>query len=147
MWETGLNLRLGTTELSMDDLTKQFQRLETSINEAMAIPEKDEWAQTTGYHCSSFVVHLYQRAGLFGTVLDIIPNEFHVRDVYQLDIFQKVTVPGSTVCETSTKAGVVPYCLIQGKGVPPLDGFSTITPYDHMNCKCGLKRTSLDEKC
>ena len=45
--------------------------------------EQPQWSNSTGYHCASFVVELWRAAGLFGK-MSITPNEFHVRDVYQV---------------------------------------------------------------
>lgn len=55
-----------------------------------AIPEQDYWEYDTGYSyvCSSYVVSMYKKAGLFDG-LSLQGTEFHPRDLANLAIYQK----------------------------------------------------------
>lgn len=103
----------------------------------MAMVEEEGWVYNDGvsYVCSSFVIALYKRAGLFvGINPDTIhATEFTPRDLYSLNFFDSnYTLPAP--CKEADPD--LPYCQIMGKHKMILPGYNTIEPYEHMNERC-----------
>ena len=128
-----LNIRLGTTGLSFQQVTAEAARRGKSIEDLMAIPE-EEWKYHDGmsYTCGCFVVAFWYHGGLFGD-LKILPNEFSPRDLYTLDIFDKSFERPKECIEDNPD---LPYCQVTGSFILELDNYSTIKPYSHMNERC-----------
>ena len=88
-----INRRLGTDSLNLKELAAEAARRNTTIDEVMAIVEKEEWIYTNddnskseAYVCSAFMAGVYKAAGIFGKI-QINPKEFTPKDVYSLKIF------------------------------------------------------------
>ena len=114
--------------------------LNMSIQELLAIPEKDEWRYDTNngeetFTPSSFVIQALQQL----KVLDrykINSSEFTVKDVYELNLFdQHFPIPDQCM-EADHK---LPYCQLFGKYRLLLPNYSYLDPYDHMNETCPNK--------
>jgi hypothetical protein len=75
---------------------------------------------------------IFKKAGIFGQ-LKYRAQEFTVRDLYQLAIYDKDT-NRPQVCREADPH--LEYCQIMGKTRVKLPGYSTINPYPHMNEKC-----------
>jgi len=71
--------------------------------------------------------------GLFGD-LDILPNEFTPKDVYQLKFYKDGSDRPEECVENDPE---LPYCQIMGEDKMELNKFNTIEPYQHMNEHCG----------
>ena len=75
--------------------------------------EKEGWEYNDGvsYVCSSFVIAIYKRAGLFRG-LNVEATEFTPRDLYMLNFFDSnYTKPQA--CQDADPE--LPYCQIMGK--------------------------------
>jgi hypothetical protein len=133
----GVNLRLGTKNLTLVQASSLAARRGITFEELLAIPEKDDWVYSDGpsYVCSCFVVGFYKAGGLFGN-MDIQATEFAPKDLYQLNIFDK-NYKRPKVCVEADPD--LPYCQIMGKFKIVLNGYSTIDPYPHMNERCPSK--------
>lgn len=105
-----------------------------TVAELTAVPEQDSWIYSDGPNrvCSSFVINVYEIGGLFGS-LDINSTEFTPRDIYQLDFFDK-NYKKPSQCKDKD----LTYCQIMGDYLLDVetDGYSTITPYEHMFEHC-----------
>ena len=85
------------------------------------------------YVCSSYVVAVYQAAGLFGPGIRINGPEFTPKDVYTLNFFDlNYNMPPA--CAQDKHDGS--YCQLTGRFKSIHPGYSTIAPYDHMNEHC-----------
>mmetsp|Transcript_40586 Transcript_40586/g.39148 ORF Transcript_40586/g.39148 Transcript_40586/m.39148 type:complete len:122 (+) Transcript_40586:1324-1689(+) len=108
----------------------------------MAIPEKEdsvykglEPSEGPAFVCSSLITAIYKAAGLFGD-LEIIPQEVHVRDLYNMNLFEDVEKKRPEICKEADPD--IPYCQILGRyriNIPK-DELSYIRPYDHMDERC-----------
>ena len=80
----------GTKGLSIHEVVAEGARQGKTFEEILAMPEIEGWEYSDGlnYVCSCFVTAFYKHGGLFDG-LEILPNEFTPKDVYQLDIFDK----------------------------------------------------------
>ena len=76
---------------------------------------------------------MYKAAGMFDD-MEIQATEFHPRDVYMLDFFDKnFTLPYNCAV---TDPGL-PYCQLIGKyRIDITKEYSVIKPYSHMNESC-----------
>lgn len=89
MFSNAMNLRLGTRGLNISELAAGFATKNMTLMQAGALPERDEYIYNGQYHdgpsrvCSSFVVDLWNQAGLFEGY-EIQSVEFTPRDIYQL---------------------------------------------------------------
>lgn len=130
----GVNMRLGTKNLTLAQASAVAARRGIKFEELLAIPEKEGWEYSDGknYVCSCFVVAFYKAGGLFDD-LEINSTEFTPKDLYQLDFFDK-NYQKPKVCQEADPE--LPYCQIMGKYKIDLPGYSTIKPYAHMNEKC-----------
>lgn len=115
--------------------------LNMSLQELLAIPEKDEWRYDTNggretFTPASFVIQALKKL----KVLDrfhIDASEFTVKDVYELDIFDtQYQIPDQCLEADHTLPG---YCQLFGKFRVYLPDYSTLDPYDHMNESCPNK--------
>ena len=71
--------------------------------------------------------------GVFHGV-ELNATEFTVKDVYQLDIFDKAFENKPDIC--SEAAFALDYCQLFGTYRVELLGYSSVHPYAHMNEKC-----------
>lgn len=85
------------------------------------------------YSSSTFVASMYKAAGIFGN-LTINAQEFTLKDVYQLDIFQAVLDQRPQVCREADPW--VHYCQLMGETRIYLPGVSSVKPYNNMNERC-----------
>lgn len=135
IFEMALNMRLGTKGLTIPQIEVKAAEIGLSLLELMAQVEKEGWVYDDGYSyvCSSFVLGLYKRAGIFGD-LELEATEFTPRDVYSLDVFD-LNYQRPQICIESDPG--IPYCQILGNYRINLGkDYSSITPYSHMNENC-----------
>ena len=132
-----LNHRLEMSGGSFQDIVNEASRRGMTLDQVMAMPEKDHWMYSDGpsYVCSCCVIGIYEAAGLFGD-LNIQATEFTPKDLYQINFFNK----NPELPEQCTLADPnLPYCQILGKYQLELPDYSTIEPYTHMNERCPSK--------
>ena len=109
-----------------------------SLNELIAIPSQDDWRYEHYYHGkpifsqASFVAGALEALGVFHGV-EINASEFTVKDIYQLDIYDKEFERPDNCIEADYS---LPYCQLFGKFRLELPGMSRIHPYEHMNESC-----------
>ena len=70
-----------------------YQKLGVSLNDLIAVPEQDNWHYKTGkgmplYTQASFIASALEQLGVFHGE-EVNTAEFTVKDIYQLDIFEK----------------------------------------------------------
>lgn len=134
MFTDGMNKRLDTNNLSLTEIWEEIYKKNITFGELLAIVEKDEWDYNDGknFVCSSFVVSMYQHAGLFGDI-KINATEFTPKDLYELDIFD---VSGKYVPEYCKDSAPRGYCQFTGRIDMDLGDIGIVKPYDHMNENC-----------
>ena len=113
------------------------KELNMSLNELVAIPEDDSWNYTTNngkpvFTPASFVASALRELGAFHG-LEVNAAEFTVKDIYQLDIYDK-KFERPDLCRESDY--LLDYCQLFGTNRLILQGFSTVHPYAHMNERC-----------
>lgn len=135
----GLNKRLGTEGLSITQIAAHAAEMEMSIQDVMAMVEQDGWIYSgeeprdgLSYVCSAYVAAHYKAAGLLDD-LEINATEFTPRDVYVLNVFD-LESPRPEQCVTADPDS--PFCQLLGNYRMTLPGYSTITPYEHMDEHC-----------
>lgn len=135
-----LNIRLGTTGLGMEDIVATAAERNMTIDDLMAVPEQDGWLyhglmgdqEYTSYVCSAYVTAVYKAAGIFDDYV-LQGTEFTPRDVYSLGIYD-VNWQRPQVCQDADPDQ--PFCQLLGKYRMTFPGYSTITPYPHMDEVC-----------
>jgi hypothetical protein len=136
MFGEGLNLRLGIKGYSVREAILIAATQGISAGNLFAMPEQYGWKYSDGMNfvCSCFAMGLYINGGIFGDI-QLLPNEFGPKDVYQLNIFDKsYKDKRPQVCQDADPD--LEYCQIMGKYQIVLNNYSTIEPYTHMNEKC-----------
>ncbi|MCQ2816174.1 MAG: hypothetical protein MJ252_02800 [archaeon] len=130
----GVNMRLGTKNLTLVQAAAEAARRNITFEELLAMPEQDGWEYSDGknYVCACFCAAFYKAGGMFGDY-EIQATEFTPKDVYQLDIFDKNYKKPQECIDADPD---LPYCQIMGKFKIDLPGYSTIKPYPHMNERC-----------
>jgi hypothetical protein len=134
MFTAGLNMRLGTKNLSIAGVAEEAYNRNLTLPDLYAMVEQDGWEYIDGrsYVCSAFVAAILKAGGLFG---DSYVNavEFTPRDIYQLEFYDP-----SPVVPANCKAvdPVNTYCQIMGGYRIEFPGIGTIPSYPHMNEKC-----------
>lgn len=108
-----------------------------SLNEIIAIPEDDSWHYITNqakpaFTPATFVTAALKQLGVFHD-LEVNAAEFTVRDVYQLDIYDK-NQDRPSICKEADYR--IDFCQLFGRYRLVLPGYSTVPPYSHMNEKC-----------
>ena len=134
LFNEALNIRLGTKGLSFPQIIAEIARRGINLGNLMAIPELENTQYSNGvnYVCSSFVAAFWKAGGLFDN-LEINPQEFTPKDLYQLKFFDpKPDLPD--VCKINDPD--LPFCMIVGKYKIELPYFNTVIPYSHMNERC-----------
>jgi hypothetical protein len=130
-----MNKRLGTKGLEIPELAAGFIKKNSTILEAMAIPEQDGWVYSDGlsYVCSSFVAALYRHSGMLDEYV-YQGTEMTPKDVTSLTIFDKNWTRPAACVEADPD---LPYCQLIGEYRVRLgDYYSTIDPYDNMDERC-----------
>ena len=132
-----LNKKLGTVGLSIAGIADEGAKRGMNVSEVMAMIEVDGWKYTGYYHdgesmvCSSYVVGLWKAAGLFDDYINAV--EWSPKDVYQVDFFNK-TYDRPQQCKDADPD--TQWCQLLGKYRMTFPGFSSLSPYAHMNDKC-----------
>lgn len=126
--------RLGIEATNFGAVWEELYKREISFSELASIVEQEGWEYSNGlnYVCSSFVISVYKKAGLFGD-MEINSTEFTPKDVYEIDFFD---ISGSNIpqgCEDFSPFG---YCQVMGKVRMDLGQVSFIKPYSNMNESC-----------
>ena len=77
-----INMRLGTNNISLDQLADEISLRGLTFPDVMAIPEYDNWNYSDGKSrvCSSFVVDVLNHVGVLGN-FTINSSQFHPRDL------------------------------------------------------------------
>jgi len=124
------------------DETLQFASIDLnmSLQDLLAIPEKDEWRYDTqngreAFTPASFVVQALQKLRVL-TRLDINASEFTVKDIYELNIFENRFEKPESCLEADHR---LPFCQMFGKFRLHLPSYNSLSPYDHMNETCPNK--------
>lgn len=78
IFTAALNMRMGTTGLSIPDIAGLAALQQKSIQDLMAEVEVEGWEYYDGpsYVCSAFVAGVWQAAGIFGEGVHINATEF-----------------------------------------------------------------------
>jgi len=68
LFTEGMNLRLGTSGLTLREITIEAESRNMTLEDVMAIPERDTWIYSDGpsQMCSALVIGVYKAAGIFG---------------------------------------------------------------------------------
>jgi hypothetical protein len=131
-----LNMRVGAKGLLIHEVAYEAAKKNLSIEGVLALVEKEGWEYSDGvnYVCSCFVIGFYKHGGMFGD-LEIEPNEFTPKDVYQLSIYDRSYKDRRPqACKDADPN--LEYCQVIGKYQVELPGYSTIGVYPHMNENC-----------
>jgi len=137
MYTAGLNMRMGTTGLSIPEIAGQAAMLGKSLQDLMAEVEVEGWEYYDGrsYVCSAFVAGVWQAAGIFGEGVTVNATEFQPYDDYRLAFFDKNFERPQACIDADPN---LPYCQIMGKYRIQLqiDQYSSVAPYSHMYESC-----------
>jgi len=131
-----LNMRLNTKGKLIHEVAYEAAKSNATIESVLGLVEKEGWEYSEGksYVCSCFVIGFYKHGGMFGN-MEIEPNEFTPKDVYQLNIYDRSYKDRRPqVCKDADPN--LDYCQVTGKYQVQLPGYSTIEPYSHMNENC-----------
>lgn len=132
-----LNKHLGTEGLDIAGVAEEAAKRGITVSDVMAIIEQDGWIYSGETHdgqsmvCSCFVAALWKAAGLFDFPINAV--EFTPKDVYQIDFFNKNYKRPQACVDADPDTQ---WCQLLGKYRMTFPGFSTISPYAHMNEKC-----------
>lgn len=91
------------------------------------------------YSASTFVASMYKAAGIFGK-LAINAQEFTLKDVYQLDLYD-VASSDKRPLQCREADPWVHHCQLMGATRIYLPGVSSVRLYDHMNERCPTSPT------
>jgi hypothetical protein len=136
-YTSALNKKLGTEGLNVSEIAVEAGKRGLNVSQVAAMVEQDAWRYKGFYHdgkamvCSSFVASLWKAAGLFDFPVNGV--EWHPRDVYEVDLFDKNYTRPQQCVEADPDAQ---YCQIVGKWRMNLPGTSSIPAYAHMNEHC-----------
>lgn len=132
----GLNMRMGTTGLSIPEIAGLAATQGKDIQDLMMEVEVEGWEYQDGrsYVCSAFVAGVWQAAGLFGDA-KVNATEFIPYDDYRLNFFD-VNFDRPQACVDADPN--LPYCQIMGKYRIQLqvEEYSTVAPYENMYESC-----------
>jgi len=134
IYTAGLNMRLGTHNLSIPEIAEILIQKNMTFQELVAVPEQDFWEYNDGYNyvCSAFVVAMWKAGGLFDGY-DVQATEWTPRDIYQCEFID----PSPYVPENCKSVDPTnPYCQIMGAWRLTFDGISTVPIYSFMNEHC-----------
>ncbi|MBA0641598.1 hypothetical protein Goklo_026134 [Gossypium klotzschianum] len=141
LWNEALNKRLGTKGLNLSDILVEIEKLGSSFDQLLTVPEQDDWIYSDGKStsCIAFVLEMYKEAGLFDPIADSIQvTEFTIKDAYTLRFFENNSSRLPNWCNDADNVKL-PYCQILGKYRMELPGFNSMDPYPHMNERCPSK--------
>jgi len=130
------NNRLNTNYSTMADVYDELDRRSMSFADLITMPELDSYRYDgkPAMVCSDFVTQMLKTGGVFDDVI-INGNEFHPRDVYELNIYETSST-GRNYPAACYADGPVNYCQLVGDYVLRFPDYNTIKPYNHMNEKC-----------
>ncbi len=108
------------------------------IQELIAYPEHDEWRyQSQGgiraYTSAEFVVEALQQLGVIDDTLQLNFAEFSVKDIYELQIYDKFQDKPDQCNEADL---YLRYCQLLGETRIELDEYSTRVPHEWMAESC-----------
>eukprot|EP01111_Echinosteliopsis_oligospora_P011351 TRINITY_DN3731_c0_g1_i1.p1 TRINITY_DN3731_c0_g1~~TRINITY_DN3731_c0_g1_i1.p1 ORF type:complete len:536 (-),score=111.41 TRINITY_DN3731_c0_g1_i1:78-1685(-) len=131
----GLNIRLNTTNSSIEELLTIIDALNTTVNDVVNIPELESFVYQNPKGprmvCDVFALRVYKAAGIFDGV-EFQASEFTPKDSYQVQIFADEW-KRPQACAGDIPSGI---CQISGAYWLDLVNFNTIKPYDNMNENC-----------
>uniref|UniRef100_A0A6B2L2L9 Uncharacterized protein n=1 Tax=Arcella intermedia TaxID=1963864 RepID=A0A6B2L2L9_9EUKA len=137
----GLNYRLGTKGLTLNQAYMEASKRGISFTELVTMPEQDSWTfvDSNGVVgpsmvCDVFVSSMWKVGGIFGDLKDSIQvTEFTDWDAYTLKIFDaNYKRPAACVAADPD----IPFCQILGKYRMNLPDYNTYTPFPNMRQKC-----------
>lgn len=131
--------RLGKENITLFEAIELADDKGMTIGEVFAMPEKPDYIYGEGdkrgsrFVCSAFATFILKEAGVFGD-LEIYPQEFTPKDLWNLDIWDKN--PPKYCRENDPQ---LPFCQLEGMYSFEPDDFGIIKPYSHMNERCPSK--------
>eukprot|EP01105_Mastigella_eilhardi_P022512 TRINITY_DN5546_c0_g1_i1.p1 TRINITY_DN5546_c0_g1~~TRINITY_DN5546_c0_g1_i1.p1 ORF type:complete len:461 (+),score=129.35 TRINITY_DN5546_c0_g1_i1:171-1553(+) len=141
----GLNLRLGTSNLTFFDCVAEGERRGHTMGSLWAIPDDDAWLYkiegrtVRSRVCSAWVAEMLRAGGAFGNVT-ITAAELAPRDVYELAIYDAAYAPPAA-CQKADPQ--LPYCQIMGEWRVPYSAlYNSVVLHDHYAETCGTQPAS-----
>lgn len=130
-----MNMRLNTKGLNIVQTVLEAAKRNITYEDLLAIPELEGWVYSDGenYVCSSFGVGIYKAAGLFDN-LEIQPQEFSPKDIYNLDFFVTDSDKRPEICKQADPNS--PFCYIMGSHSLDFKNLGVLQPYNKMNERC-----------
>lgn len=130
-----LNKRVNKEGLSHSDVIYEGALLGLKFEDLLAIPEMEglKYSDGENYVCSCLVIGLYKAGGLFDD-LEIQPQEFSPKDIYQLNFFDINSEKRPDACKKQDPNE--PFCQIMGKYRLNFKGLNSFDPYNKMNERC-----------
>lgn len=121
--------------LNLNQIVSAAAKHNMTFEDLVAIPEEYGWKYSDGenFVCSCFVTAFLKAGGAFGD-LEILPQEFGPKDLYQTNLWNNNSDSRPEVCKTADPN--FPFCQIMGKWRIEFKGVNSINPYSHMNEKC-----------
>jgi len=138
----GLNHRLGTTNLSMQESFMESHKRGMSFTDLVTMPEQDSWIFKNGpgfrdgpsMVCDVFVTRMWKAGGIFGDLTDKFQaTEFTDWDAYVLNIFDRNYQRPKQCVEADPDS---PFCQILGKYRISIPDYNTADPYPNMRERC-----------
>jgi len=140
MWLDSWNMRMGTVNLTTEEIYDLLEDRNITFGELMTMPEQDDWVYPEVKYpgklmvCDVFVMNLYKAAGIFGDFADQFQAaEFTPKDSYQVQLFDNDLSNYPSGCPTNIG---VNYCQMSGQLVQDLPDYNSIPLYPNMNEKC-----------
>lgn len=131
----GLNVRLGTENLSWEQVLYEADRRGKSIVDLLKMPELDGWLYNgrQSYICSALAIKILQEGGLLKG-LKINSHEFTPRDVFMVQLYETDPSKMPPLCQQNDPG--LPFCQMKGAYAIDPKLYNSIKPYSNMNENC-----------